>query len=214
VNRPSVSQDTKRELGPYPLVIVIAIGVVAVLSGIWIGGWAAALVTVGFALVLIAGIVAWSALRRDALDDAPPPAAPADGTRRVLVVVDERWAESSLISELKSRADGRPLSAFVVAPALESRVGRITDDQAGYDEATGRLGEVLERLEAAAIPARGEVGAADPLQAADDGLRQFPADEIVFVTHPQSDANWLEAGVVDKAKSRFTQPVEQIQALA
>jgi hypothetical protein len=54
------------------------------------------------------------------------------------------------------------------------------------------------------------VGPEDPLQAADDGLRRFPADEILFVTHPERQANWLEQGVVELADSRYDKPVEHI----
>jgi hypothetical protein len=98
----------------------------------------------------------------------------------------------------------------VIAPALESRLGFLTEDQKGYDEASRRLKEVLERLEEAGLPAEGEVGSTDPLEAADDGLRQYPANEIVFATHPEGKTNWLEAGVVAMAEARYEQPVRHV----
>ena len=104
-----------------------------------------------------------------------------DGRYRVLVVADESGVTSSLADELRSRAGGRPVLVFVMAPALESKLGLLTEDQKGYDEASHRLKEILEALEEAGLPAQGEIGSSDPLQAADDGLRQFPANEIVFV---------------------------------
>ena len=97
-----------------------------------------------------------------------------------------------------------------MAPALESRFGLLTEDQKGYDEASHRLKEILEGLEEAGLPAEGEIGSSDPLEAADDGLRQFPANEIVFATHPEGKTNWLEDGVVAMAESRYDQPVRHI----
>ena len=97
-----------------------------------------------------------------------------------------------------------------MAPALESRLGLLTEDQKGYDAASLRLKEILEALEAAGLPAEGEIGSSDPLEAADDGLRQFPANEIVFATHPEGKTNWLEEGVVAMAEKRYEQPVRYI----
>ena len=150
--------------------------------------------------------------RRWSTRRAHPPASEAphvkpldDGRYRVLVVADES-VTSQLAEDLQTRAGGRPVSVFVIAPALESRLGLLTEDQRGYDEASQRLKEILEGLEGAGLPAQGEIGSNDPLQAADDGLRQFPANEIVFATHPEGKTNWLEDGVVALAESRSTSP--------
>ena len=48
------------------------------------------------------------------------------------------------------------------------------------------------------------------MQAADDGLRDFPAHEIVFVTKPGTDTDWLEKGVVEAARKRYPLPVSHI----
>ena len=47
---------------------------------------------------------------------------------------------------------------------------------------------------------RGEVGDADPIQAIDDALRTFGADEIVISTHPPGRSNWLEKQVIVRAR--------------
>jgi len=41
-------------------------------------------------------------------------------------------------------------------------------------------------------------------------LREFPADEVVFVTGG-GDGNWLEQGVVDVARARYDLPVTHIE---
>jgi hypothetical protein len=192
-------------------IVVAGIGF-AIFAGVLIGFWATIVVTLGFGLIAIVLLYMWSTRRAQ----ARPPAADAphvqpldDGRYRVLVVADE-GVISHFADELRTRAGGRPVSVFVMAPALESRFGMLTEDQKGYDEASQRLKEILEAFEGAGLTAKGEIGSSDPLQAADDGLRQFPANEIVFATHPEGKSNWLEEGVVAMAESRYDPPVRHI----
>ena len=58
--------------------------------------------------------------------------------------------------------------------------------------------------------ARGEIGDGDPLQALEDALREFPADEIVVSTHPPGRSHWLELGVVENARMRYDVPVTHV----
>ena len=201
--------ETRREFSAVPVVVVVLAIVFAGAIGLWLGPWAALAVTVGVALVAIAALIVWST-RREPLGDAPQVTPIEDGRYRILVVADERCATASFAEELRSHAGGRPLSIFIMAPALQSRAGRLAGDQQGYDDATRRLNEIVAGFKRGDTEADGEVGPSDPLQAADDGLRQFAANEIVFVTHPEGQGNWLESGVVTKAKSRYFQPVEHI----
>jgi GABA permease len=98
----------------------------------------------------------------------------------------------------------------VTAPALASRLGRLTGDEDSYTEARRHLDETLRELAAIGVDANGEIGAHDPIRAADDALRVFAADELVFVTHAESDANWLEQDVVEVARNRYGVPVTHI----
>ena len=76
--------------------------------------------------------------------------------------------------------------------------------------ASEHLDETLRALEAAGVGARGEVGPPDPIRAADDALREFPADEVVFATRPEADANWLEQNVLQAARTRYDVPVRHV----
>jgi hypothetical protein len=66
------------------------------------------------------------------------------------------------------------------------------------------------RLADAGIEARGEVGDAEPLQAIEDALRTFGADEIIISTHPEGRSHWLEKGVVTGARERFAVPITHV----
>jgi hypothetical protein len=65
-------------------------------------------------------------------------------------------------------------------------------------------------LAEAGVQARGEVGDGDPLQAMEDALRTFGADEIIISTHPEGRSNWLERGIVEKARERFAVPITHV----
>ena len=74
---------------------------------------------------------------------------------------------------------------LAVCPALNSPLRHWASDEDGARaKAERRLGESLAALASAGVEARGEVGDADPVQAMDDALRTFGADEIVISTHP------------------------------
>jgi hypothetical protein len=207
----SEKHETWRELGAVPIVVVVSAVVLAVLVGDWLGPWPAALVTVGFALTVIAGLAAWSARRVRPKAAEAPRARPANDRRfRILVVACGRWPVAGSIEELLSHAGRRRVSVFVTAPVLESRIGVLTGDQNGYDDATRRLKVTLDALRGAGLQTEGAVGPNDPLQAADDGVRRFPADEIVFITHSDGPTYWVEDGVIDLARSRYEAPVRHI----
>jgi hypothetical protein len=144
--------------------------------------------------------------------DAPATRArmPRDGKHRVLVVSDGTATSEAFHREVTARASGRPLEVLVVAPALWSRVSHWTGDDHARQDAEATLEQTVASLADAGISARGEVGSDDPIQAADDALREFPADEIVFATHPDDHANWKERGVVDIARDRYGLPVAHV----
>ena len=55
------------------------------------------------------------------------------------------------------------------------------------------------------------VGEADPNVALEDGLRLFPADEVVIIAHSGEQAAWAEHDVVEQARSRLTIPITYIE---
>jgi hypothetical protein len=48
------------------------------------------------------------------------------------------------------------------------------------------------------------------VQAVEDALRTFGADEIIVSTHPLGRSNWLEAKVVERVRERFDVPVTHV----
>ena len=60
------------------------------------------------------------------------------------------------------------------------------------------------------LDVRGEIGDGHPLQAIEDALRTFGADEIVISTHPVGRSHWLEQGLVEQARERFARPITHV----
>src|SRR5689334_1372351 len=204
-----MQQRTRLEFLAIPMTL-IGIGIVFLL--VWaahLGIWAWLAVGVIGLIGLIA--VTWYVV---ATPHRPPPPAPGslpegavappdDGVRRVLVIA----GDVPTSADLRSALSGGSTNAFVVAPVLGSRTSTLTGDEGDYESAAAHLESTLAALEEIDVQATGRVGARDPLQAADDGLREFPAGEILFVVRAAGDTTWLEDGVVEQARSRYPIPV-------
>ncbi len=101
---------------------------------------------------------------------------------------------------------------LVVAPALNSKVRFFASDpDPAIRRAEGVADETAERLGEEGIDAAADTGESDPLQAIEDALVTFAADEIVICTHRGGERNWLEEGVVDDAGARFDVPVRHFE---
>jgi hypothetical protein len=85
-----------------------------------------------------------------------------------------------------------------------------SDEDAARAAAQQRLDASLGQLRGYGVAASGSVGDGDPLQAIEDALRTFGADEIVISTHPEGRSNWLERNVVGAAKERFDVPITHV----
>jgi GABA permease len=137
--------------------------------------------------------------------------APVEDTLRILVVANETLEGQRLHEEIVRMADGAAEDVLVVCPALNSQLRTwVSDEDGARDAAQLRLDSTLDSLRAAGVNVRGEIGDGDPLQALEDALRSFAADQIVISTHAEGRSNWLERGVVEAARARFDVPVTHV----
>jgi hypothetical protein len=136
---------------------------------------------------------------------------PADDTHRILVVANETLVGRALRSEISNRSHGGRTDLRVVCPALNSKIKHWTneEDQARAD-AQQRLERLLQGLRGEGFEADGDIGDDDPVQAMEDALRRYPADEVIISTHPPGRSNWLELDVVHRAQERFDLPVTHV----
>jgi nucleotide-binding universal stress UspA family protein len=191
------------------LLLTIGYFAAIVLAAVVIGRWA------GLAVFLVLTLAAvYLAVRRGKPEPRAPetmPSRSAEDERRILVIANETVGGGALREEIKRRSEGYREQVLVVCPALNAPLRHwVSDEDAARDAAQERLQASLARLAEAGIDARGEIGDGDPLQAMEDALRTFGADEVIISTHPEGRSHWLERGVVTGARERFTVPITHV----
>ena len=187
--------------------LLLTIGAFAlIVVGAWINSW------VGLAVAIVESAIAVGLyLRQRGEGPARQRVVSASDTRRILVVANETVEGAELLAAIRDCVAGGSADVYVVSPALNSKLRHWTSDEDGArDVAQSRLDRSLTRLTEIGLDARGEVGDADPVQAVEDALRVFGADEIVLSTHPEGRSHWLERGVVDAVRERFDVPVTHV----
>src|ERR1700693_5525628 len=156
-----------------------AIVVASVAGGTWVG--------LGVFVALTAGVVGWWAQpRRDERPRKTAPRPHAAGKRRILVIANETVGGHTLRSAILERSLDVREEVLVVTPALNSPIRHwVSDGDDARAAAQRRLETSLAQLAEAGVDARGEIGDGDPLQAMEDALRTFGADEIIISQHPE-----------------------------
>ncbi len=173
------------------------------------GRWA------GLAVFIVLTSVAIGAWMRSRRIERPVQTRPVhrggEDERRILVVANETVGGRTLLEEIRRRSEGVREHVLVVCPALNSPLKHwASDEDEARAAAQRRLDSSLARLAAEGVSARGEVGDANPLQAIEDALRTFGADELIISTHPEGRSHWLERGVVTGARERFAMPITHV----
>jgi nucleotide-binding universal stress UspA family protein len=170
--------------------------------------WAGVVV---FIVLTAAVVVLWARARRDEAPIRTAPRPSGENERRILVIANETVGGEMLRQMILSKAESADEQVLVVVPALNSPLRHwASDEDNARAAAAERLEASLQRLKEAGVDATGEVGDGDPLQAMEDALRTFGADEIVISTHPEGKSHWLERGVVEKARERFMVPITHV----
>jgi len=191
--------------------IVLAIAVPIVAAFALVGPEA------GLAVGAIAATVILVLAARARFDEPIEVAAPPGDRFTMLVVVTsplEDPVQAGAVAEIAAagtratrRDPDRGPDVLVLAPATNTAVAHWLSDlrQARFD-AQRRLTLTLATLATANVQARGEVGDSDTVQAVEDTLRTFPAQEVVFVTAHDHD------GDVRQVRRRLDRPVRVLAA--
>ncbi len=129
---------------------------------------------------------------------------------KVLVLTSEPITAGHLRDALPDDVEPGDAEVMVVAPAFQESGIRFWMSDA--DEAIARAEEVrsetVEQLGQEGVPASGDTGESDPLQAIQDALQSFPADRIVVFTHTGEDQDYREDFDPGEIEKRFGLPVD------
>ena len=203
-----MKNPVRDEASAFQVVLLTLGGTALVVLAAWIATWLGVVVFVALCAAALwairGGMRQRPAQAHVVRDDGEP-------THRILVVANETVAGHELRDLLGRKAEGVREDVLLVCPALNSKLKTWTSDEDGARTAAQvRLDKSLARLAEQGVHARGEIGDGDPLQALEDALREFPADEIVVSTHPPGRSHWLELGVVENARMRYDVPVTHV----
>jgi hypothetical protein len=135
-----------------------------------------------------------------------------DVSPRRLLVVTTVAVEGDVLRDRVREHAGADAEVRIVAPAsdLSPLQWLATDEDAARDEAAEIAAAAERAVEPKAGAVQAEVGDADPVQAIEDALRQFPADEVLVVTRPGDEAGWLEQDAAEEASERFGVPITHL----
>jgi hypothetical protein len=133
-------------------------------------------------------------------------------TRQVLAIVTDTLEGPEEVREITECANADGVAVRLITPAVEANVFRHTlgDVDEPKREAEERLEISLATLRREHIAVEGGIGDPDPVQAAEDALREQPADEIVIFEHAGGQARWYEDGLFDKAKEQLEPPLRLV----
>jgi hypothetical protein len=184
-----------------------------IVAGALINRWLGLAVFIVLSAIVLYFYVSRSERRMRVL--SPTRSRTPEHVRRILVIANETVAGETLrktVQEtIRRGGEGSRADVLVVSPALNTPLKHwVSDDDQARDAAQERLTRSLVRLQEAGVDARGEIGDGEPLQAIEDALRTFGADEIIISTHPEGRSNWLEKGVVTGARERFAVPITHV----
>jgi hypothetical protein len=172
------------------------------------GTWAAFAV---FVVLTLVGVVLLFGGRKEPPQQTTPVHRGDPDERRILVIANETVGGEALRDVIREKSEGFREQVLVVCPALNSPLRHwASDDDSARREAQVRLARSLDQLAGVGVSATGEVGDSEPLQAIEDALRTFGADEVIISTHPEGRSHWLEKGVVSGARQRFAVPITHV----
>lgn len=146
--------------------------------------------------------------------DEPIEVAQDGDKRRILVVLSAPVEGPAAVEEIAAEVGiddpGAEAEVLVLAPARTSFLDRWASDvRSGREEAQRRLVLSVAALAAADVDAEGRVGDEDLVQATEDRLREFAADEVILTTGPAVEDPAGEAAA-EQLRRRLPIPLKRI----
>jgi len=194
---------------PWLLPLIVIVLIVPATAGFLVAGPGLGL-AIG-ALVAAAVVVAAVLIRPDEPIEV---ARSGDRLRRLLLVVIEPLDEPAAVETVRAAAQaaGAESEVLVMAPALNTPLAHWASDLGRSRlDAQRKLVLTIGALAAAEVEARGRVGDPDPLQAVEDTLREFAADEVIVVL-PEDSNRRATRELVGELRRRLDLPVHPLVA--
>jgi hypothetical protein len=129
---------------------------------------------------------------------------------RILVVTSEAISADQLRAAVPGGVDPHDVEVMVIAPAIQESPLKFwfSDADDAIERAEGVRRETVRELSEDGVPAAGDTGDSDPLQAIQDALITFDADRIRLFTHPEGEQGYREDVDGREIEERFGLPVQ------
>jgi hypothetical protein len=128
----------------------------------------------------------------------------------VLVLANETIGGAGLLDAIRDRHAEGGARFHVVVPQSRPRFGNVIYDEAVRDSAQVRVDLALAFMSDEGIEGTGEVGDADPFNAATDAVGAHGIDEIIISTLPAVTSGWLRRDLPERLENETGLPVNHI----
>ncbi len=128
----------------------------------------------------------------------------------ILVLANETIGGKELLDAIRDRAAKGDARFHVVVPQSRPRHGAVIYDEAVRDSAQVRIDLALAFMRDEGIEGTGEVGDADPFNAAMDAIGAHGIDEIIISTLPATTSGWLRRDLIERLENETGLPVTHI----
>jgi cell pole-organizing protein PopZ len=135
--------------------------------------------------------------------------------RRYLVVANQTLGGEHLIRKIRGCIALGPCSFHVLAPSSHPHEHATWDEDQARAVAHDRLEAALARFRALGAEVDGHVGAASPVDAIHDTIREHrdrPFDEIILSTLPPGASKWLKLDLPHRVERAVNLPVTHLIA--
>ena len=128
----------------------------------------------------------------------------------ILVLANETIGGAKLLDAIRERHGRGDARFHVVVPQSKPRHGNVIYDEAVRDSAQVRVDLALAFMRDEGIEGTGEVGDADPFNAAMDAVGAHGITEIIVSTLPATTSGWLRRDLPERLELETGLPVEHI----
>ncbi len=128
----------------------------------------------------------------------------------ILVLANETIGGAKLLDAILERAKQGDAHFHVVVPQSRPRHGKVIYDEAVRDSAQVRVDLALAFMREEDIEGTGEVGDADPFNAAMDAVSAYGIDEIIISTLPAASSGWLRRDLPERLEAATGLPVSHV----
>src|SRR3954467_14298411 len=128
----------------------------------------------------------------------------------ILILASETIGGGELLDAVRERAAEGDARFYVVVPQTRPRHGAVIYDEAVRDSAQVRVDLMLAFMKDEGIEGSGEVGDADPFNAAVDAVGAHGIDEIIISTLPATTSGWLRRDLPERLENETGLPVRHV----